>query len=136
MQVFISYSHIDDALAEKVAAALEAAGFDAWYDKREIIPGENWAEKIAQGLRESNAMIVLLTPHALESDRVRMDIDFALCENAYSHRLIPVFVGDPEDFPTYKIPWIFSHLKTVNLPKNGKNDEQLKRITDAIKEVA
>jgi hypothetical protein len=55
MKVFISHSHKDEALATKVVTYLEAAGLDAWYDKREIMPGDNWAEKIAKGLRESDA---------------------------------------------------------------------------------
>lgn len=136
MKVFISYSRKDEALADKVAAILEEAGLDAWYDKREIMPGENWAEKIAKGLKESDAMVVLLTPNALESDSVRLDIDFALSENAYNKRLIPVIVGEQAELPALKIPWIFKHLKTVRLPEHGRNKEQLKQIATALKEVA
>ncbi len=136
MKVFISYSRKDKALADKVAAALDAAGFEAWYDKREIMPGENWAEKMAAGLRESEAMVVLLTPHALESDTVYRDIEYALSEKAYNKRLIPVYVGEPSDLQADKVPWIFKHLKTVLLPENGRNDEMLRRIPEAIREVA
>jgi TIR domain len=136
MKVFISYARKDEALAEKVAAALEEAGLDAWYDKREIMPGDNWAEKIAKGLKESDAMVVLLTPNSLESDLVRRDIDFALSENAYNKRLIPVIVGEEAELPAWKIPWIFQHLKTVVLPEHGRNKEQLKQIANALKEVA
>src|SRR3712207_2570525 len=107
MKVFISYSYKDAALAKKVAAFLDKAGLNAWYDKREIMPGENWAEKVAQGLRDSDAMVVLLTPHALESASVRWDINYALSEKAFNNRLIPVLVGDSEDFSSYNVPWIF-----------------------------
>jgi hypothetical protein len=65
MKVFISYASKDEALASKLVASLEEAGLDAWYKKREILPGDNWAEKISQGLKESNAMVVLLTADAL-----------------------------------------------------------------------
>lgn len=136
MKVFISYSRKDEALAEKVVASLEEAGLDAWYDKREIVPGENWAESIARGLKESDAMVVLLTPNSLDSDLVRLDIDFALGENAYNNRLIPVFVGEPADLPSVKIPWIFKHLKSVRLSEYGRDNEQLKQIAYALKEVA
>ena len=47
MKVFISYSSKDEALATKIVESLEEAGLDAWYKKREILPGDNWAEKIA-----------------------------------------------------------------------------------------
>jgi lactate dehydrogenase-like 2-hydroxyacid dehydrogenase len=68
MKVFISHSSKDEALAAKVVSYLERAGLDVWYDEREIMPGDNSGEKIDQGLRESDAMVVLLTPNALEND--------------------------------------------------------------------
>lgn len=136
MKVFISYSRQDEALARKIVASLEEAGLSAWYDKREIMPGDNWAEKIAKGLKESDAMVVLLTPHALASDSVRWDINYALSEKAFNKRLIPVLVGDSEDFSPYNIPWIFNRLKTIKLPQHGRNEEQLKQIAQALKEVA
>ncbi|MEK6300912.1 MAG: toll/interleukin-1 receptor domain-containing protein [Acidobacteriota bacterium] len=136
MKVFINYSRKDQALADKVVAALEDAGLDAWYDKREIMPGENWARKISKGLKESDAMVVLLTPDALESDFVRANIDFALSESAYDRRLIPVLVGEPGDILARNIPWIFKHLKTMKLSEHGRNEEQLKQIAQVLKEVA
>src|SRR6185295_5053346 len=107
MKVFISYSSRDEVLATKLVESLEEAGLNAWYKKREVLPGDNWAEKIADGLRESNAMVVLVTPDALESDAVQSSISYALGEKAYSQRLIPVIVGDVADFPKDRIPWIF-----------------------------
>jgi hypothetical protein len=136
MKVFISYSNKDEALATKIVTYLEAAGLDAWYDKREIMPGDNWAEKIAKGLRESDAMVVLLTVNALDSESVRRDIDYALSERSFNRRLIPVLVGDSEDFRSSQIPWIFSRLNTIKLPTNGKNEEQLKQIAQVLKDVA
>src|ERR1700694_1857361 len=104
MKVFISHSSGDEALANKLVSYLEAEGLDAWYDKREIMPGDNWADKIAQGLRESDAMVVLLTANALNSESVRRDIDYALSQKPFKRRLIPVLVGDSDDFPSHRIP--------------------------------
>ncbi len=100
------------------------------------MPGENWAEKIALELKESDAMVVLITPHALMSDFVRLDIDYALSEKKYNKRLIPVFVGEMKDFTQAEIPWILKRLKTINLPARGKNDENIKEIAQALKDVA
>jgi TIR domain len=136
MKVFINYSSKDEALANKIVQALEEAGSDAWYKKREIMPGDNWAEKIASGLKESNAMVVLVTPEALESEAVQGSISYALAEQAYSKRLIPVIVGDSADFPADRIPWIFKRLHTVKLSKDGENEEQLKQIAQALKDAA
>lgn len=136
MKVFISYSHKDEELARRVAAALDEAGMTTWYDQREIMPGDNWAEKIAQGLRESEAMVVLLTPHALDTLSVRREIEFALGEKAYRNRLIPVLVGNPQEFQEEKIPWILKHLHPITLASPSVNQTDLSRITKALKEVA
>lgn len=136
MKVFISYSSKDEALATKLVASLEHAGLDAWYTKREVMPGDNWAEKIASGLKESNAMVVLVTPDALESDAVQSSISYALGDKTFSRRLIPVIVGDQADFPKDRIPWIFKRLHTVNLSKDGENEDQFKEIAQALKDAA
>jgi hypothetical protein len=136
MKVFISYSQKDEALAARVVSTLEAAGLDAWFGKREIMPGDNWADKIAQGLRESDAMVVLLTPTALESESQRWDIDYALSQKPFKKRLIPVLVGDSDDFPSERLPWIFKHLQTIKLSEDARNDEQLRQIAQVLKDAA
>jgi hypothetical protein len=136
MKVFISYASKDEPLATKLVESLEEAGLDAWYNKREILPGDNWAEKVASGLKESNAMIVLVTPEALESDAVQSSISYALSEPTFSKRLIPVIVGGSEESLGDKMPWIFKHLHTVKLSKDGENEAQFKEIAQALKDAA
>ncbi len=64
MQVFISYAAADEVLARGLSETLRKSGLDVW-DRTEILPGENWAEKVSKALRESQAMVVLLTPNSL-----------------------------------------------------------------------
>ena|SRR5215475_570559 len=136
MKVFITYATKDEALASKLASSLEEAGLDAWYDKREILPGDNWAEKISQGLKESNAMVVLLTPSALESQTVQRNISYALGDESFSNRLIPVIIGDSHDLPEDRLPWIFKRLKTITVSKSEEETEQFKKVAEAIKAAA
>jgi hypothetical protein len=136
MQVFISHAHKDAPLARQVANILRESGLDVWDEEYEIMPGENWAEKISQALKESEAMVVLLTPEALESSNVLWEIGYALGKESYEKRLIPVIVGNPDRLPEEKMPWILRHLKTVNLPEQGKDEEGIRQIASALKEVA
>jgi hypothetical protein len=133
MQVFISYAESDEPVAKKVAAGLEKEGLKVWYNRREILPGHNWAESVAKALKESRAMVVLLTPAALRSSWVRHEIDYALGDQTFSHRLIPVIVGPPENLPQKDIPWILQSLKMVNLPERGNPEKKIKEIADALK---
>ena len=136
MKVFISHAHKDAALARKVATVLRESGLDVWDEEYEIMPGENWAEKISEALRESEAMVVLLTPEALESSNVLWEIGYALGKESYEKRLIPVIVGNPDMLPQDKIPWILRRLRMVNLPEQGKDEESIRKIASVLKEVA
>ena len=133
--MFISHSSKDEALATKIASYLENAGLDVWYDKREIMPGDNWADKIAQGLRESDAMVVVLTEGALSSEFMRRDIDYALSQKPFRRRVVPVFVGYPKNRRD-DVPWIFDRLQSVNLKENGGNEDELRQLAQVLKNAA
>ncbi|MGH7450587.1 MAG: toll/interleukin-1 receptor domain-containing protein [bacterium] len=137
MKVFISHSHsqIDEPLVRTVTKALQNAGLEVWDDRIEIFPGDNWAEKVAQALRESEAMVVLLTPNALDSQWVDHDIGYALGEYRFRNRLVTVLAGPPEKLPEEKIPWILRRLKIIKLGENGKEDH-IKQIAQALLETA
>jgi len=136
MKVFISHSSKDEVLVSKIASYLEDAGLDVWYDKREIMPGDNWADKIAQGLRESDAMVVLVTPTALESNRMQGDIDYALTQRRFKGRLIPVLAGDARGFQGWSIPWIFERLPVITIQDNGTSGGNLNQIAEVLKNAA
>jgi hypothetical protein len=131
MKVFISHSHTDEALARRVADGLEAAGLEVW-DERQILPGENWAAKVAEALQSCEAMVVLLTPNSLRSTQVRREIDYALSTKDYSHRLIPVLAGPQDQISREEIPWIFHHLNLINLAKYDRTEEGIQQIAQTL----
>jgi len=137
MKVFISHSHsqTDEPLVRKVTAALQNAGLDVWDEHVEVFLGDNWAEKIAQALRESEAMVVLFTPNALDSKWVNHDIGYALGEYRFRNRLVTVLAGPAEKLSEDKIPWILRRFKIIKLGENGK-DDHIKQIAQTLLENA
>ncbi|WP_295436755.1 toll/interleukin-1 receptor domain-containing protein [uncultured Thiodictyon sp.] len=78
MQVFISHVRADAKLAERIAQVLRDTGLQVW-DDTQILPGDNWAEKLAEGLEQSDAMVVLFTPDSAHSDAIRRsEVGYAL----------------------------------------------------------
>jgi hypothetical protein len=137
MNVFLSYSYRDDALASRLTRTLESEGIRVWYGSRDILPGDNWAEKIAKALADSDAMVVLISPSALESSSVKREIEYALGKTDYNrHRLIPVVVGGRELLQASDFPWILKKLNIIQLPEDEQSEEGFKRVVEALRQVA
>lgn len=134
MKVFISHAYTNDPFVRKVAAGLEEVGLEVWDATREILPGDNWADKVARALRKSEAMVVLLTLDALRSSWVRREIEYALSEQRYRNRLIPVLVGDPDELPKEDVPWILRRLQMINMAEYDEEDEGISQIVQAFLE--
>jgi hypothetical protein len=73
--VFISYAKADGKDAAAAAcAALERAGVVCWMAPRDIAPGAPWDASIVRAIRSSRLMVLLLTPAAIQSERVRNEV--------------------------------------------------------------
>lgn len=109
MKLFLSHARKDESLARELGERLARGGFTVWMSEDQIGPGENWAKKIGKALDESELMVILLTPKALESDWLRQSIEFAIGSKKYEGRVFSVFVG-----PTLEagkdLPWILLKL--------------------------
>ena len=133
MKVFLSHSHADATLAAKVTAALRTRGLDVWDPDVQLFPGDNWAAEVARALEQSRAMVVLLTPNAVRSKHVMREIEYALGAKSYSHRLIPVVVGDRSRIAEHEIPWIVRRLPWLRLNDAGGGDAEVEQIASAIR---
>lgn len=135
MQVYISHVAADDKLADRVAAVLREAGLQVW-DESQILPGDNWAEKLAEGLQASNAIVVLLTPNSANSANVGYEVGYALGNKDFKGRLIPVVVERPGEMAPIAAPWVFSKLRTIYLADPENDDAGLREIAQALKAAA
>ena len=75
--IFISYSRKDIDFAEDLKEKLEAADVKVWTDKSRLVPGEDWRESIDQAIRDSFALITVVTPTAKASEYVTYEWAFA-----------------------------------------------------------
>ncbi|MDH6127088.1 toll/interleukin-1 receptor domain-containing protein [Kitasatospora sp. GP82] len=78
-KVFLSYSRRDTDFARSVTDRLEGHVREIWVDWQAIKPSEKWRRSIADGIRESDAMVVLVSRSSLASpycwDEVRQAIE-------------------------------------------------------------
>ena len=143
MKVFVTHAESDELLAREVVRALGQAGLEVWDEAVEVYPSDNWAKVIGEALEQAEAMVVLLTPEALDSTRVVRDIQFALTKITFKDRLISVLVdidharAKEKDHARAKekMP-IIRFSKMITMPASERQDESINQITQALKAVA
>jgi formylglycine-generating enzyme required for sulfatase activity len=109
--LFISHSTKDAAeIAEALAGALENAGFRCWVAPRDVKPGLTYPAQIVKAIRESDGLVLLVTPGANDSPDVLQEVQRAHIERK---TIAPVIVAganasDDLDFfisVRHQIPW-------------------------------
>jgi hypothetical protein len=76
--VFISYSRRDYYFAESLAFHLLREGVPAWLDVKDLEPGRDWERDLERALDAASMLVLVATPHAIESERVRAEWQRAL----------------------------------------------------------
>jgi HEAT repeat protein len=94
--VYISFKNDDASLAADVMRQIEDAGFQVWSDNERLRAGETWREAIDQAIRDSFALILILSPAATASDQIMYEWMFAL---GVGVRVIPVLLEPAELHP-------------------------------------
>ena len=87
-QVFISYSRRDLAFVEGLAADLKASGLDVWYDLSGLGGGSRWSREIEKAIRDSQYVLVVLSPDSVVSKWVEEEFLYA---SELEKKIIPLF---------------------------------------------
>jgi TIR domain len=98
-RVFVSHASEDkERFVNRFAAKLRENGVDAWLDKWEMLPGDSLVDKIfTEGLKEAQAVIVVLSRISVEKPWVREELNSAIVKRINTgSKLIPVVIDDCE----------------------------------------
>jgi HEAT repeat protein len=95
-QIFISYCHSDGDFAEYLALKLEQNGFEIWRDETGLVGGDEWREKIDRSIRDSSALVLVVTPESKDSFYVTYEWIFALGAGL---KVVPIKLKEIEPHP-------------------------------------
>lgn len=104
--VFLSYNREDQAKAKLIAEALEADGFEVWWDTV-LRAGQTYDEVTEKQLRDAWAVVVLWSSRSVQSKWVRAEATLGERKSA----LIPVMIEPCER------PIMFELIQTADLTK-------------------
>jgi hypothetical protein len=74
--VFLSYCRDDRDYVDELAAYLGESGVPVWFDDH-LAPGDQWLNELRMRIEDADAVVVVMTPAAEQSDWVRIEIQQA-----------------------------------------------------------
>jgi serine/threonine protein kinase len=96
-QVFVSYGRGDAKRVLEIARLLEQEGVTIWRDGDCILGGQYYGEEIAHAIAHSQVVMVMCSPHSLQSDNVHREV--LLTWDYYHRRYIPVWLSPVMEIP-------------------------------------
>lgn len=94
--VFISHSHNDADFAELLKLKLEKHGIPVWIDSDKLKIGQDWREEIDLGIKNSLALIVVMTPEAKSSEYVTYEWAYAWGQGK---KIFPILLSQTQLHP-------------------------------------
>src|SRR6185369_480889 len=90
VKIFLSYARIDGTQSSgRLSSELRQAGFIVWRDLENLEGGQAWKDQLRNALRLVDTVLVLLTPHSVESPFVRWEWEQAF---TLRKRVIPILI--------------------------------------------
>lgn len=111
MSIFISYASENREVAELVAFAMRARGYDVFLDKDDLPIGGSFEEKIQKAIYSADLFIFLISPSSLTRGRYTLT-ELSIARSRWKHpvgHVLPVMVED------VKITSIPAFLRSVSV---------------------
>jgi hypothetical protein len=97
--VFISYGRRHSlAFAHRLYQSLAKRGLRVWFDMNDIPLGVDFQAQIDDGIRRSDNILFLLSPHSIHSEYCAKELELAL---KYRKRLVPILHVEPQEERTW-----------------------------------
>jgi hypothetical protein len=111
-ELFLSHSSLNGDFVGRLADTLSRHRLTVWYSKKNILGARQWHDEIGAALARCDWFLVILSTASVESKWVKRELLFALQENRFTNRIVPLLY-EPCDFST-KLSWVLPSLQIVN----------------------
>lgn len=110
-EIFFSHSTQDGEVAARVVSVLRRHGLPVWYSATQIRGAQQWHDEIGAALGRCDWFVLLLTPAAVESMWVKRELLFALNQERYENRIVPLLVRDCD---VDRLSWVLPVFQTID----------------------
>ena len=110
-EVFLSHAHEDRLFLNRLTKVLRNHGIPYWYSKAHLVGAQQWHDEIGRALGRCDWFLVVLSPAATKSEWVKRELVYALHEQRYTGRIIPVHLL-PCNYN--RLSWTLGEFQTVD----------------------
>ena len=129
--VFISYHSSDREVARTVAKSFEAAGVDVWFDREALLAGDDYRQKIEEGIEKCPFFVPIISKHSIVRERRFLYLEWnkAIDEAKFRPQgevfLLPIVIDDtdpidqgiPREFQQVHCNWLKDLPELVDLTR-------------------
>ena len=113
-EAFLSHSSADHEFVTNLSQTLQKHGVPFWYSKTNILGAQQWHDEIGAALNRCDWFVLILSPNSVNSMWVKRELLFALQQNRFADRIVPVLHQDC-DFST--LSWVLSSFQIVDFSR-------------------
>jgi hypothetical protein len=110
-EVFLSHANADRSFLNRLIAVLRSHGISYWYSKTHLLGAQQWHDEIGRALGRCDWFLVVLSPAATKSEWVKRELVYALNEQRYTGKIVPVLLL-PCNYN--RLSWTLGEFQTVN----------------------
>jgi len=131
LDVFISYSRVDQPFVVALDAFLTELGISVWFDKKSLLPGKKWEEVIDDQIQSARVFLTCMSQAGLDK-RGYFHVEQNLAAQAALRippeqlYIMPVMLGE------CTIPRQFRQYHVVNLADDGAIEMLLLSLSEAL----
>jgi hypothetical protein len=94
--IFLSHSSKDNDFTDWLSEKLKASNVAVWHDKFELLSGDSLIQRIEEGLRGSEFLIVIVSQAAIESNWVHEELETKLLQQIERGQvtILPIALDD------------------------------------------
>jgi hypothetical protein len=110
-RLFVSHATVDRRFLNRLSAVFKEYHIPFWYSAAHIRGAQQWHDEIGVSLAKCDWFLLLLSPAAVRSKWVKRELLYALQEDRYEKRIVPIIVK-PCNFK--QLSWTLASFQFVD----------------------
>ncbi len=139
--IFLSYTTLDRDAVENLKKNIEKTGnISCWYDKREIMAGDDFKREIAKGIKSADLFIPLISSNSLQHKDGYVQQEWFTADNVNTFRkiegnmdkyLMPIVIDETNPYDP-NVPKYFSELSIGKVPNGDAGPEFIQQLKETL----